>query len=65
MLAVRDVGQVLAKLVRAYEAIVDLGVLPFPEGLRAAAHSTQRLATEMQAHVPPIRLEGGMRNQLN
>jgi hypothetical protein len=45
---------VLANLMRAYDALGDLSALPGPEGLRAAAHSTQRLATEMQAAAEDI-----------
>jgi hypothetical protein len=49
MLAVRQVGQVLAKLMQAYEVLGDLSAVPGTAGLRAAANSTHRLAVEMQA----------------
>jgi hypothetical protein len=49
MVAVHEVGQVLAKLAQAYKMLGDLGAIPGAAGLRAAAHSTERLAAEIQA----------------
>lgn len=49
MVAVGEVGQLLARLARAYGTLGDLAALPGAAGLRAVAHSAQRLATEMQA----------------
>lgn len=49
VVAVHQVGQVLAKLVQAYKLAGDLGAIPGAPGLRAAARSTGRLAAEMRA----------------